>query len=78
MSLDVDRQILYVPTGSAVPDFGAMRPVRISFQIVFWPNANTGKLIWHYQFTHHDLWDRDPPAPPNLLTVNQELSPSLL
>ena len=32
-------------------------------------NANTGKLIWYYQFTHHDLWDRDPPAPPNLITV---------
>ena len=33
-------------------------------------NAKTGKLIWYYQFTHHDLWDRDPPAPPNLVMVN--------
>ena len=45
MSLDVDRQI-YVPTGSAAPDFyGAMRPGKNSFQIVFCPNANTGKLM---------------------------------
>ena len=72
MSLDVDRQILYVPTGSAAPDFyGAMRPGKNLFSnCLLALNANTGKLIWHYQFTHHDLWDRDPPAPPNLLTVN--------
>ena len=31
----------------------------------------TGKRLWHFQFVHHDIWDRDPPAPPNLLTVTQ-------
>ena len=72
MSLDVDREILYVPTGSAAPDFyGVMRPGKNLFSnCLLALNANNGKLIWHYQFTHHDLWDRDPPAPPNLLTVN--------
>ena len=35
-------------------------------------DANTGKRIWHFQFTHHDIWDRDPPAPPNLLLVERE------
>lgn len=35
-------------------------------------NANTGKKIWHFQFTHHDIWDRDPPAPPNLITVERD------
>jgi len=72
MSLDVDREILYVPTGSAAPDFyGVMRPGKNLFSnCLLALNANTGKLIWHYQFTHHDLWDRDLPAPPNLLTVN--------
>jgi quinoprotein glucose dehydrogenase len=34
-------------------------------------DASTGRRIWHYQFVHHDLWDRDLPAPPNLLTVRQ-------
>ena len=33
--------------------------------------AATGKLIWHYQLVHHDIWDYDLPAPPNLLTVSQ-------
>ena len=72
MSLDINREILYVPTGSAAPDFyGAMRPGRNLFSnCLLAINANTGKLIWYYQFTHHDLWDRDPPAPPNLITVN--------
>lgn len=31
--------------------------------------TDTGKRLWHFQFVHHDIWDRDPPAPPNLLTV---------
>ncbi|HUP11206.1 MAG TPA: c-type cytochrome, partial [Niastella sp.] len=34
-------------------------------------DAATGKLLWHFQFVHHDIWDRDPPAPPNLVTVVQ-------
>ena len=72
MALDQEREILYVPTGSAAPDFyGAMRPGKNLFSnCLLALNANTGKLIWHYQFIHHDLWDRDPPAPPNLITVN--------
>ena len=72
MSLDIEREILYVPTGSAAPDFyGVMRPGKNLFSnCLLALNANTGKLIWYYQFTHHDLWDRDPPAPPNLLMVN--------
>jgi quinoprotein glucose dehydrogenase len=32
-------------------------------------NAATGKYIWHYQVVHHDLWDRDLPANPNLVTI---------
>ena len=32
--------------------------------------AETGKRIWHYQIVHHDLWDRDLPCPPSLITLN--------
>ena len=35
-------------------------------------DANTGKRIWHYQIVHHDIWDRDIPAPPNLVTVEKD------
>ena len=32
-------------------------------------NADTGKRVWHFQLVRHDLWDRDPPTPPTLITV---------
>jgi quinoprotein glucose dehydrogenase len=32
-------------------------------------NATTGKLIWHFQTTHHDLWDMDVPSQPSLADV---------
>ena len=35
-------------------------------------DARTGKRLWHFQFVHHDLWDRDLPAPPNLVTVTHQ------
>jgi glucose dehydrogenase len=35
-------------------------------------NAQTGKRIWHFQTVHHDLWDRDIPCPPNLITVKHQ------
>ena len=34
-------------------------------------NADTGKLIWHFQFVRHDIWDRDAPSPPSLITIRQ-------
>ncbi len=73
MALDEQTGILYVPTGSAAPDFygGHRKGSNLYANSLLALNANTGKLLWHYQFTHHDLWDRDPPAPPNLLTVSR-------
>ncbi|MCE7042818.1 hypothetical protein LZG71_20685 [Dyadobacter sp. CY312] len=35
-------------------------------------DAATGKKLWHYQLVHHDIWDRDPPAPPNLMTITRK------
>ena len=34
-------------------------------------DAATGKRLWHFQTVHHDLWDRDLPAAPNLVTVTR-------
>ncbi|MEO7890004.1 MAG: hypothetical protein ABIW19_08385 [Vicinamibacterales bacterium] len=34
-------------------------------------DAATGQRLWHFQFVHHDLWDRDPPSPPSLVTVRR-------
>jgi quinoprotein glucose dehydrogenase len=71
MSLDVSRGIVYVPTGSAAPDFyGSQRLGNNLFaNSLLALDAATGKRIWHFQGVHHDIWDRDFPAPPSLLTV---------
>jgi len=74
MSIDVARGILYVPTGSAAFDFYG--PDRIGDDLfadcLLALNANTGQRIWHFQGVHHDLWDRDFPSPPVLLTVRHD------
>jgi quinoprotein glucose dehydrogenase len=71
MSLDAKRGIVYVPTGSAAFDFyGGDRMGNDLFaNTLLALDAETGKLIWYFQGVHHDLWDRDFPSPPALLTV---------
>ena len=71
MSVDRKRGIIYVPTGSAAYDFyGADRiGANLFANCLLALDAKTGKRIWHFQFVHHDILDRDPPAPPNLITV---------
>jgi glucose dehydrogenase len=71
MALDERRGILYVPTGSAVSDFyGADRIGQDLFaDTLLALDAGTGKRIWSFQSVHHDIWDRDFPSPPSLLTV---------
>lgn len=74
MSVDPGRGIVYVPTGSAAADFyGADRIGDDLFaNCLLALNAATGERIWHFQGVRHDLWDRDFPAPPVLLTVTRD------
>jgi glucose dehydrogenase len=74
MTLDTRRGVVYVPTGSPVPDFyGGARVGDDRFaDCLLALNAATGKLIWSFQGVHHDLWDRDFPAPPALVTVKRD------
>ncbi|MEZ0539377.1 outer membrane protein assembly factor BamB family protein [Fibrella arboris] len=73
MAIDRARGIVYVPTGSAAYDFygGNRKGDNLFANCLIALDAATGKRRWHFQFVHHDIWDRDPPAPPNLLTVWQ-------
>ena len=73
-ALDAKRGIVYVPTGSAAFDFyGADRIGDDLFaDCLLALNAETGERIWHFQGVRHDLWDRDFPAPPVLLTVRRD------
>lgn len=74
MSLDSQRGILYVPTGSAVFDFyGGDRIGNDLFaDTLLALDAATGRRLWHFQGVHHDIWDRDFPAPPALVTVDHD------
>jgi quinoprotein glucose dehydrogenase len=74
MALDPQRGIVYVPTGSAAFDFyGANRVGNDLFaDCLIALDAKTGRRVWHFQGVRHDLWDRDFPAPPALVTVTRD------
>lgn len=69
MSYDAKLNLIYLPTGNATPDFWAGERTALddkySSSIVA-VDATTGKVRWHYQTTHHDLWDFDLPSQPLL------------
>ncbi len=71
MAVDRQKGIVYVPTGSAAYDFygGNRKGTNLFANTLLALDARTGKRLWHFQTTHHDVWDRDLPAPPNLITV---------
>ena len=71
MSLDHERGMVLIPLGSPSYDFyGADRKgANLYGNSVVALDAATGRYIWHFQTVHHDLWDYDLPAPPNLVTV---------
>jgi glucose dehydrogenase len=73
MTVDPDRGIVFIPTGTARFDFyGANRTGQNLFaNSIVALDARTGERIWHFQTVHHDLWDYDLPNAPKLLTVRQ-------
>jgi len=73
-ALDEQRGILYAPTGSAASDmYGAERVGDDLFaDSLIALDARTGRRLWHFQGVHHDIWDRDFPSPPSLLTVTRD------
>ncbi len=77
MAVDHERGLVFCPTGSAAFDFwgGDRIGANLFANCLIALDASTGERRWHYQFVHHDLWDRDLPAPPNLLTVVHEGAP---
>ncbi len=74
MAIDARRGIVYAPTGSAVDDFyGGDRLGNDLFaDTLLALDANTGKRLWDFQGVHHDIWDRDFPSPPSLVTVKMK------
>jgi len=74
MSVDDERGMVFIPTGSASFDFygGDRHGKNLFANCILALDAATGERIWHYQTVHHDLWDRDLPCPPNLVTVEHD------
>jgi quinoprotein glucose dehydrogenase len=71
ISADVKRGLIFVPTGSASPDFygGLRRGDNAYANSVAALEAATGKLVWSFQVVHHDLWDYDVASQPLLFTL---------
>jgi quinoprotein glucose dehydrogenase len=74
ISVDEKRGLVFLPTGSAAFDFwgGNRRGANLFADCVLVLKAATGERVWHYQLFHHDLWDRDLPAAPVLVTVKRD------
>ncbi|MGH9430016.1 MAG: PQQ-binding-like beta-propeller repeat protein [Terriglobia bacterium] len=77
MSVDEKRGLLFAATGSAAFDFyGANRKGRNLYaNCLLALQAETGKLVWSFQGVRHDVWDRDFPAAPVLITVMRDGRP---
>lgn len=74
MAVDERRGLVFAPTGSAVSDFYGFDRLGddLYANCLLALDATTGKMVWHFQGVHHDIWDRDFPSPPALVTVMRD------
>jgi quinoprotein glucose dehydrogenase len=73
ISADPQRDLVFVPTSSPSPDFygGERKGDNRYANSLVAIRASTGKVVWHFQVVHHDLWDYDVAAQPTLVTVKR-------
>ncbi len=73
MSVDYENGLVFLPVASPAYDFygGDRKGKNLYGNCVVALDAATGKVRWHFQTTHHDIWDYDLPAQPVLLTVRR-------
>ena len=71
MSADEETGYVYLPIGSPTNDFygGHRLGDNLFANSLVALDATTGNRVWHYQFVHHDIWDSDLPAAPNLIDI---------
>ena len=74
VTVDVERGLVFLPTGSAAFDFwgGNRKGDNLYANSLLVLKADTGAYVWHYQFVRHDVWDRDLPQAPVLVTVRRD------
>jgi len=73
LSVDEDRNLVFVPTGSASPDYyGGQRPGDNRYaNSVTALDGKAGRVVWSFQTVHHDLWDYDVASQPLLFTLRR-------
>jgi quinoprotein glucose dehydrogenase len=74
LSIDRKRGIVYAATGAPAFDFhgGERKGQNLFANSIIAIDASSGKHVWHFQTSHHDLWDYDLPTPPNLITLKKD------
>ena len=73
IAVDPDRNLVFVPTGSASPDYygGERLGDNLFANSIVALQAETGAIVWHFQTIHHDLWDYDVASPPLLFELHR-------
>ncbi|WP_372403467.1 glucose/quinate/shikimate family membrane-bound PQQ-dependent dehydrogenase [Acinetobacter piscicola] len=75
LAYDAKLDIVYVPTGVGTPDIWGGNRTKLHERYansMLAINATTGKLVWNFQTTHHDLWDMDVPSQPTLADIQDK------
>jgi len=74
MVADPDRNLIFAPVASASPDFwgGERKGDNLYSGSIVALSASTGKVVWHFQHVHHDIWDYDTPSPPMLIDIEHD------
>jgi len=73
MVADPARNLIFLPVGSASPDFwgGERKGDNLYSSSIVALNASNGEVVWHFQHVHHDIWDFDTPSPPMLIDIER-------
>jgi quinoprotein glucose dehydrogenase len=73
ISVDEARDLIFLPTGNTSPDYygGERKGSDFYSSSVVALRGSTGKVVWHFQTVHHDIWDYDIPAQPALINVRR-------
>ena len=74
MVADPERDLIFLPVASAAPDFwgGERKGDNLYSDSIVALSASSGKVVWHFQHVHHDIWDYDTPSPPMLIDITRD------